>query len=149
MTAANPTERRQRERSKLHSVARQHDVSVRNMGLFIEDLLAVVDEIGRDRLADAESAVPPSVAALRRAGWWVDRSIWEDTERRVQANKIAPEALTAGARRWTMRGYKKGNVEVLVDFIVTDGAGRKRPDTPAPKPTFLPADPSDLYEAQS
>jgi len=145
----NPTERYQYKRKRFYALVRRHDVSAPNIGLFLSDLQQLADELNREDLTDSELTPPPSILALRKSGWFIDPSLWADVERMVKEHNIAPEALTTGARRWMMRGYKKGNVEGLVDFIATGGAGRKQPDTPAPKPTYLPADPSELYEAQS
>jgi len=140
----NPNERYQRNRARYHALVRQHDMTGPNIGLFLNDLQQLVDEIGREDLTDAESAVPPSVAALRRAGWWVDRSIWSDTERRAQANKVAPKQLEDGARAWVLKGYRKGNVADLIDFVVNGKADSVRADVKPETRRLLTGDPSQL-----
>lgn len=138
---------RPRERAIINGVCQRHGVSREtcpHYAMLVEALLTEgVDEVIRGRMTDEEVVVPPAIAALKRAGWHVDRSVWGDVEKSVRRNGIPVGELEPAARAWVLKGWRKGNVDGLIDFVVNGGAEAARPGAPRSNaPRELPDDPA-------
>ena len=113
----NATDRYKKQRGKIHGTCAKHGVQAYNVGLLVDDLMALFVEMAADMNAELDAPYSEHVKALKEAGIYpTDQVMVKYVDLRAKRGGFDVDALFTAAVEWKARGFNPKNLAGICDW---------------------------------